>query len=308
MLVAEVAGLLVPALERGGVVVDCTLGRGGHAKRLLDEAPECFLVGIDRDARALEETRTHLAAYQGRIALVRDVFSHLASVLERLGIATVRGVLLDLGVSSPQLDEAHRGFSYRDDGPLDMRMDTAADLTADDVVNRYGEEELAQVIRMHGEERFARRIARAIVASRPVRSTGELAAVVTEAIPAPARRSGPHPARRTFQALRIEVNAELREIDEVLPVTVDRCEPGGRIAVLSYHSLEDRRVKRFFASQAQDCVCPPGLPVCACDARAELRVITRRAVVPSEAEKERNPRSRSARLRAAERLEVERAS
>lgn len=302
VLVAEVSGLLAPALERGGVVVDCTLGRGGHARRLLDDHPGCFIVGIDRDPGALEACRTYLGAYQGRTAFVRDEFSNLAAVLERLGIASVRGVLLDLGVSSPQLDEAHRGFSFRDDGPLDMRMDPSSGLSADAVVNTYEASALERIIRDYGEERFARRIARAIVNRRPVATTAALAEIVKEAIPAPARRTGPHPARRTFQALRIEVNDELREIDRVLPASVDACEPGGRVAVISYHSLEDRRVKRFFNEASKGCGCPPGLPVCVCGSKASLRVVTRRPVTATEEEVERNPRARSAKLRVAEKL------
>lgn len=303
VLVAEVSEQLGPALDGGGVVVDGTLGRGGHARRLLDDHPGCFVVGIDRDAGALEASRTNLGAYEERIAFVRDEFSNLTAVLERLGIASVRGVLLDLGVSSPQLDEAHRGFSFRDDGPLDMRMDPTSPLTAEVIVNTYEASALERIIRDNGEERFARRITRAILRNRPVTTTASLADIVKEAIPAPARRTGPHPARRTFQALRIEVNDELREIDKVLPAAQDALEPGGRMAVISYHSLEDRRVKRFFRDAAKGCECPPGLPVCMCGSTATLRIVTRRPLLPSEEEIERNPRARSAKLRVAERLE-----
>jgi 16S rRNA (cytosine1402-N4)-methyltransferase len=302
VLAREVTELLVPALERGGVVVDGTLGRGGHADRLLDAAPECFLVGIDRDEGSLEAARANLASYQGRTSFVRDNFSRLPSILERLGIASVRGVLLDLGVSSPQLDEAHRGFSFRDSGPLDMRMDPSAKLSAHDVVNGYEMGDLARIIRTYGEERFARRVARSIVDHRPIETTVELAEIVKQAIPAATRRTGGHPARRTFQALRIEVNAELRELEEVLPSAIDALEIGGRIAVISYHSLEDRQVKRVFQQEAQGCVCPVDLPVCACGAEARLRVLTRRPVTPSEQEIERNPRARSAKLRVAEKI------
>ena len=305
VLAREVADLLRPALERGGVVVDGTLGRGGHARALLDAAPRADLVGIDRDPDALEESRSNLAAYSERVRLVRDDFARLAPVLERLGIASVRGVLLDLGVSSPQLDDARRGFGYRAGGPLDMRMDPEQRLTADDVVNRYEEGELERVIRTYGEERFARRVARAIVAARPVRDTAHLAGVVRDAIPAATRRTGPHPARRTFQAIRIEVNDELGALERALPDVVDVLEPGGRAVVVSYHSLEDRIVKRFFAREADGCVCPPDFPVCRCDARARLRVLTRRPVRPRDDELARNPRASSARLRAAERIVAE---
>jgi 16S rRNA (cytosine1402-N4)-methyltransferase len=302
VLVSESVGLLVPALEHGGVVVDGTLGRGGHARRLLHEAPGCFLVGIDRDPESLDAARAYLSGYEERVALVRDNFANLAPVLERLGIEKVRGVLLDLGVSSPQLDEARRGFSFHESGPLDMRMDPAAELSARDVVNRYEARDLERVIRTYGEERFARRIARAIVKSRPLETTTELAEVVKLAIPAATRRTGPHPARRTFQALRIEVNAELRELEEVLPSAIEALEPGGRLAVISYHSLEDRQVKKVFQQEARGCVCPPDLPVCSCGAEARLRILTRKPVTPSEQELGRNPRARSAKLRAAERI------
>jgi 16S rRNA (cytosine1402-N4)-methyltransferase len=301
VLVSEVAEFLGPTLEHGGVVVDATLGRAGHAGALLEAFPTIFLVGIDRDPVSLEAAGTHLAAHQGRFALVRDNFSNLSAILERLGIASVRGVLLDLGVSSPQLDEAHRGFSFRDPGPLDMRMDPDANLSANEIVNTYAQADLEAVIRDLGEERFARRIARSIVSRRPITSTTELADIVKEAIPAATRRTGPHPARRTFQALRIETNAELAELDAVLPASMEACEPGGRIAAISYHSLEDRRVKRFFVNEARGCVCPPELPVCACGAKANLKLVTRRPVTPSETEIERNPRARSAKLRVAER-------
>ncbi|MGH2734150.1 MAG: 16S rRNA (cytosine(1402)-N(4))-methyltransferase RsmH, partial [Actinomycetota bacterium] len=236
------------------------------------------------------------------VRLVRDDFQNLAAVLERLGIASVRGVLLDLGVSSPQLDEAARGFSYRASGPLDMRMDPTQRLTAKDVVNDYPKQDLARVIRRYGEERFASRIAEAIARARPIEDTLGLAEVIKNAIPAATRRTGGHPAKRTFQALRIEVNRELDALDSVLPQAVDSLSAGGRVAVLTYHSLEDRTVKRFFAERARNCTCPPDFPVCTCGARAELRLVTRRAIKVDEAEALANPRSTSARLRVAERL------
>lgn len=302
VLAAEVIELLGPALEHGGTVVDGTLGRAGHALRILEAFPAVELVGIDRDAEALEESRTNLAPHQERVRLVRDEFSNLSAVLERLGYASVRGVLLDLGVSSPQLDEARRGFSFRNEGPLDMRMDPGGGLTARDVVNDYEERDLARVIKRYGEERFARRIAGAIVRARPIEDTVSLAEVVRDAIPAPARRTGGHPARRTFQALRIEVNDELGQLERVLPDAISVLAPGARIAVLSYHSLEDRIVKRTFAAEAKGCVCPPGFPVCTCGAEATLRVVTRKAVRPSAEEEARNPRASAARLRVAEKM------
>ena len=305
VLAGTVVDVLRPALEGGGVIVDATLGHGGHAIRLLEAAPAAELVGIDRDPEALEASRLRLEPLRHRIRLVHDDFARLTAVLERLGIASVRGVLLDLGVSSPQLDSARRGFSFRHEGPLDMRMDPTKRLTAHDVVNVYGVEELTRVIRTYGEERFAARIARAIDRARPIESTGALADVVKGAIPAPARRTGGHPARRTFQALRIEVNDELRALEAVLPAAADALEAGGRMAVISYHSLEDRRVKQFINEQARGCVCPPDFPVCRCGAEARLRVLTRRPVRPTEDEIADNPRASAAKLRAAERIFAE---
>jgi 16S rRNA (cytosine1402-N4)-methyltransferase len=305
VLVDRVLDVLLPALDGGGVVVDATIGRGGHASRLLDAAPQIELVGIDRDPEAVDAARARLSAHASRIRIVRDDFARLATVLERLGVATVRGVLFDLGVSSPQLDEAARGFSFRHDGPLDMRMDPSRRISADDVVNHYSERDLARVIRRYGEERWAARIARAIVGRRPLRSTAALAEVVSGAIPAPARRTGGHPARRTFQAIRIEVNDELAELSAALPAALGPMEAGARMVVVSYHSLEDRTVKRFFADAARGCICPPDFPVCRCGAEATLRVLTRRPVRPAPEEVDRNPRSSAAKLRAAERIEAE---
>jgi 16S rRNA (cytosine1402-N4)-methyltransferase len=302
VLAGEVTDFLAPALEEGGVFVDATLGRAGHATRILERAPSAFLVGIDRDPDALEASRATLAPFGDRFVLVRDDFSNLAAVLERLGVAPVRGVLLDLGVSSPQLDEPARGFSFRNAGPLDMRMDPSASLTANEVVNTYPQNELERVISRYGEERFARRIARSIISHRPIGDTEELAEIVKEAIPAATRRTGPHPARRTFQGIRIEVNGELEALARALPAAVGSTQPGGRLAVISYHSLEDRAVKRFFLDEARDCVCPPGLPVCSCDAEARIRIVTRKPVKPKDAEVEHNPRAKSAKLRVAERL------
>ncbi|MGH2699195.1 MAG: 16S rRNA (cytosine(1402)-N(4))-methyltransferase RsmH [Actinomycetota bacterium] len=305
VLAEEVAQALLPSLEHGGVLVDATLGRAGHAHRLLDAAEGFELVGLDRDPDALEAARADLAAYSGRIRLVRDDFKNLASVLERLGVAEVAGVLLDLGVSSPQLDEAQRGFSYRARGPLDMRMDPTTGATAYDVVNNYSSRDLAEVIRRYGEERFARRIAGAIERARPIEDTVTLAEIVKQAIPAATRRTGGHPAKRTFQAIRIEVNKELDALETVLPGAVQVLRPGGRLAVLSYHSGEDRIVKRFFTAGARGCTCPPDFPVCVCGAEATLRLVTRKPVTAGRMELERNPRAASARLRVAEKLGTE---
>jgi 16S rRNA (cytosine1402-N4)-methyltransferase len=302
VLAEEVTEALLPRLEHGGVLVDGTLGRAGHAHRLLDSSSSFELIGIDRDPDALEEARTVLAAHSSRVRLVRDDFQNLTSVLERLGVAEVAGILLDLGVSSPQLDEAHRGFSYRARGPLDMRMDPTGGPTAYDVVNNYSSRDLAEVIRRYGEERFARRIAAAIERARPIEDTLTLAEVVKQAIPAATRRTGGHPAKRTFQAIRIEVNKELDALESVLPGAVQALRPGGRLAVLTYHSLEDRIVKRFFVAGAQDCTCPPDFPICVCGAQASLRLVTRKPIAPGDAELARNPRAASARLRVAEKL------
>jgi 16S rRNA (cytosine1402-N4)-methyltransferase len=265
------------------------------------------LIGLDRDDEALEAAAERLAPFGNRVRLVHRDFGQLAEVLEELDEEQLAGVLYDLGVSSPQLDRADRGFRYRGDAPLDMRMDRSQPFTAADVVNGYDERRLAGVIGRLGEERFAGRIARAIVrrrAERPFESTEDLAAVVRDAIPAATRRTGPHPARRTFQAIRIEVNGELDALAASLPAAIDALRPGGRVAVISYHSLEDRIVKRTFAEGAKGCTCPPDLPVCVCGRQAALRVLTRRPVRPAEQEIEDNPRADSARLRVAERLEV----
>jgi 16S rRNA (cytosine1402-N4)-methyltransferase len=304
VLAGTVVDLLLPPLRDGGVLVDATLGRAGHALRLLEKARQARLVGIDRDPDALEASRSHLSGHARRVTLVRGDFKDLAAILERLGIEKVRGVLLDLGVSSPQLDAAHRGFGYRGDGPLDMRMDPGQRLSAHDVVNLYAEKDLARVISRYGEERFASRVARAIVHRRPVERTGELAEIVRAAIPAATRRTGGHPAKRTFQAIRIEVNGEITRLEDVLPQTIDVLDAGGRVVVISYHSLEDRVVKRFFNDAARGCVCPPDFPVCTCGAEARVKVLNRRPITPTEDETTANPRARSAKLRAAERLET----
>ena len=302
VLADAVVELLVPALRDGGIFVDATIGRGGHAARILDAAPRSELVGLDRDEDAVEESLTNLASYAQRVRITREDFAELTSVLERLGIEAVRGVLLDLGVSSPQLDDAGRGFSFRSEGPLDMRMDASARLNAEMVVNTYPQDELARVIRRYGEERFAGRVAKAIVAARPLTTTTELAEVVKAAIPAATRRTGGHPARRTFQAIRIEVNNELEQLERGLEAAVEALRPGGRIVVLTYHSLEDRLVKRYFADEVGSCTCPPDFPVCTCGAEARLRILTRRPVRPTQAEIDDNPRASAAKLRAAERI------
>ena len=302
VLVDRVIELLLPALSGGGVVVDATLGRGGHAAALLEAAPEIELIGIDWDAEALDESGANLSAYSQRVRTARADFASLTSVLERFGVASVRGVLFDFGVSSPQLDRPERGFSFRNEGPLDMRMDLSKPLTAAEIVNDYPEADLARVIRRFGEERFAGRIAKAIVKARPLATTTELAEVIRDAIPAATRRTGGHPARRSFQALRIEVNNELIQIQRALEQAIDVVEPGGRVATLTYHSLEDRIVKRSFIEESRGCTCPPDFPVCVCGAQARLRVVTKRPITAGEREIELNPRASAAKLRVAERL------
>jgi 16S rRNA (cytosine1402-N4)-methyltransferase len=303
-LLAEVMQHLSP--QPGAIIVDCTLGGAGHSVKIAEAiGPTGTLVGIDQDDAALEAASITLRLGQQTI-LIKGNFGDLDDLLAGADIPYANGFLFDLGVSSPQLDVADRGFSYRTDAPLDMRMDpTAGGITAADVVNSYQESDLARVIREYGEERWASRIAAFIVAARarrPVTTTSELVDIIKAAVPAAARKDGPHPARRTFQALRIEVNHELDVLASALQAAVRWLAPGGRVVVISYHSLEDRVVKRAFADLARGCTCPPDLPVCVCGAMPVLRVLTRKAVVPTPEEIERNPRSRSAKLRAAEKL------
>jgi 16S rRNA (cytosine1402-N4)-methyltransferase len=304
VLLAEVTHYL--SLRPGSIVVDCTLGGAGHASEIARSiAPDGLLVGIDQDDAALAAAADALRLGQQTI-LLKGNFGDLDTLLADSRIPYVDGFLFDLGVSSPQLDVPERGFSYHGDAPLDMRMDPAAGgITAADVVNSYQESDLARVIREYGEERWASRIAAFVVAARarrPVTTTSQLVDIIKSAVPAAARKDGPHPARRTFQALRIEVNHELDVLDTALEAAVRWLAPGGRVVVISYHSLEDRTVKQAFARLSQTCTCPPDLPVCVCGATPVVRVLTRRAVTPSAEELERNPRSRSAKLRAAEKL------
>lgn len=298
----EVVQLLKPA--SGGLIVDCTLGSGRHAEALLDELdPPIDLIGLDKDEAAIDRARANLSRFGGRVNLEHADFGQLEAVLDRKSKREVSGVLYDLGVSSPQLDLAERGFSYQRSGPLDMRMDrSAAGVSAMEVVNEYGEDELEKVISRYGEEPSARRIAKAIVGSRPIATTGELADVVTHAIPAARRRSGRHPARRTFQAIRIEVNQELDRLESsLLQAARVLKSPGGRIVAISYHSLEDRVVKTFMSSMTKGCVCPPRLPTCACGREPLMRPVTRKPMRPSDKEARANRRAASARLRCAER-------
>lgn len=296
----QIVDLLRPV--PAGTIIDATLGGGGHAERLLEAREDCRLVGIDRDPSALAAAGKRLAKFGDRVTLVHGSFDQLATIMTDLQIRDVSAALFDLGVSSPQLDRDERGFSYRNDGPLDMRMDPTRSWSARDVVNGYSEEELADVLRVNGDERFANRIARAIVANRPIESTLQLADIVRDAIPAPARRRGGHPAKRTFQAIRIEVNDELSQLPGAIDDAIDALQPGGRVAVLAYHSGEDRIVKdRFRMGATGGCTCPTGLP-CVCDAVQTVRLIRPGSIKPTPAEVERNPRASSARLRVVERL------
>ena len=313
-MLGRVLALLGPALASpGAVLVDATIGRGGHTIALLAAYPELVIVGVDRDADAISKSRQLLAAEPGgeggasgtsRVTLVHGRYDELPEILSELGYHHVQGVLFDLGVSSPQLDQPERGFSYAADAPLDMRMDRGQELTAADVVNTYSAGQLARVLREFGEERFAHRIAGAVVRERArsaITTTSRLSDIVRASIPAAARRTGGHPAKRTFQALRIEVNGELEVLGRALPGALGVLAIGGRIVVLAYHSLEDRIVKQELARQVTDRT-PPGLPLPLAASRPKFRLLTRGAERPSEEETARNPRAASARLRAAERV------
>lgn len=290
----------------GGIFVDCTLGGGGHSTEILKRTtPGGRLIGLDQDADAIAAAGEKLAGYGDRAMLVRENFSRLAQVLDNMGIKEVNGILFDLGVSSYQLDNPARGFSYMHDAPLDMRMNRENPETAGDIVNNWPEKELSRIIREYGEEKHAARIASFIArerGKRPIETTLRLVEIIKSAIPARDRREGPHPAKRTFQALRIAVNNELGIIRESIHAAVDRLAPGGRLCVITFHSLEDRLVKETFRKMARPCVCPRDFPVCACGREPVIRDVAPRGVTPSAEEIDKNPRSRSARLRIAEKI------
>ena len=302
VMVAEVVAWLRP--RPGARLVDATVGLGGHAAALLDAAPGSTLVGLDRDPAALAGARRSLARFGDRVVLRQDSFAELPAALGTCGWQDADAILLDLGVSSLQLDDPVRGFSFRSAGPLDMRMGPGAHCSAEDVVNTWAERDLAQIVATYGEEPRARRIARAIVRARPLRTTAELADVVQRALRVRPGTTRIHPATRTFQAIRIAVNDELGALDRLLAEGWSLLRPGGRLAILAYHSLEDRRVKEAFRRWAADCLCPPGMPQCTCGWSRKVRLMTRRPLTPSAEEVAANPRARSARLRVVERLET----
>ncbi|QZY57190.1 16S rRNA (cytosine(1402)-N(4))-methyltransferase RsmH [Crassaminicella profunda] len=293
-------------IKPNGIYVDGTLGGGGHSSKICESlGRDGLLIGVDQDQDALDAAKRRLEKYENQKIFVHSNFSNIKNVLTELNIDAIDGVVLDLGVSSYQLDEGSRGFSYMQDAPLDMRMDRTKNFTASDVINGYSEEELTRIIKMYGEERWAKRIAQFIVQERNEKSidtTGELVEIIKSAIPAAARRDGPHPAKRTFQAIRIEVNNELGIIEQTIRDVSEKLNPGGRISIITFHSLEDRIVKNTFKDLSTACKCPPELPICMCGGKAVLKRITRKPIIPSDKEIEMNPRSRSAKLRVAEKV------
>ncbi|GIO30537.1 MULTISPECIES: 16S rRNA (cytosine(1402)-N(4))-methyltransferase RsmH [Paenibacillus] len=300
-------------IKRDGIYVDCTLGGAGHSSLIASKLGEYGrLIALDQDDWALDNAREKLAPYADKVSLVKTNFRHLEETLKELavpmkdGVPQVDGILYDLGVSSPQFDEGERGFSYNHDAPLDMRMDQSSDLTAWHIVNEWPEQEIARVLYQYGEEKFSRRIAKFIVEHRaqsPIQTTGQLVDIIKEGIPAAARRTGGHPAKRSFQALRIAVNDELRAFEESLHQAVRCLAPGGRVSVITFHSLEDRICKQIFNGYVGKCTCPPDFPMCVCGGgRGELKLVNRKPIVPGEEELEQNPRARSAKLRVAEKL------
>lgn len=302
------------SIKPDGIYVDCTLGGAGHSERIAAQlGTGGRLIGLDQDDAALAFAGEKLAPYGDKVTLVKTNFRYIRQALEKAGVPLsaegvpqVDGILLDLGVSSPQLDDAERGFSYHQDAELDMRMDQTAPLTARQLVNEWPEAELARILFEYGEEKFARRIASVIVKARektPVETTGQLAELIKEGIPAAARRTGGHPAKRSFQAIRIAVNDELGALEEVLEQGIQCLKPGGRMSVITFHSLEDRIVKQAFARHIESCTCPPDFPICVCGRKSILRLVNRKPIVPGDQELELNQRARSSKLRVAEKLD-----
>lgn len=302
MLHEAVDGLAVS----DGVYVDCTAGGGGHSLEIVKRIENGRLVAVDQDKTAIEAARERLRDHLDKVTFVNENFENIASALDRLSIDKISGALIDLGVSSYQLDTPERGFSYKYEAPLDMRMDESATLTAYDVVNGYDESELKRILYAYGEEQYAPSIAAAIVRHRevsPVKSTLELVDIIRSAMPPKALVGGHHPAKKSFQAIRIEVNRELSVIEPTIRALVDRLAPGGRIAIITFHSLEDRIVKQTFASLAQGCTCPRSFPICVCGNKPKIKLVNKKTILPSEEELEVNPRSRSAKLRIAEKIQ-----
>lgn len=292
--------------EPDHIYVDCTLGGAGHSGRILQaSSPTGRLIAIDQDLTAIANAQNVLAPYDGRFTIVHSNFRRLEEIVAELGLEGVDGVLFDLGVSSPQLDEGERGFSYQHDAPLDMRMDKTQPFTAHDLVNTYSQNELAKILFEYAEEKWSKRIAEFIVRERakgPIETTGQLVDIIKAAIPAAARREGPHPAKRTFQAIRIAVNDELNVFAEAIQQAIRVLNPGGRVAIITFHSLEDRIAKLALQEAAKGCICPPQLPICQCSNEPKVKIITRKPIMPSEEELAHNPRARSAKLRIAEKL------
>lgn len=292
-------------IKEDGVYVDGTLGGGGHSYRILAQCPKTALIGIDRDPEAIEAAKKRLSEFSGRVTFVNRNFGEIKDILNELGIEFINGAVLDLGVSSYQLDNAGRGFSYMNNAPLDMRMNRSDDLSAYDVINRYSLDELTRIFFEYGEEKWSRRIADFIIRERekkPIETTFELVDIIKAAIPKKARLDGGHPAKRIFQAVRIEVNGELRILEAAIKDFIDVLAPGGRLAVITFHSLEDRIVKQTFAALAKGCTCPKEFPVCVCGKKPQIRLLTRKPIEPGKEEIENNSRSKSAKLRVAEKL------
>jgi len=305
IMAPEVIEALAP--ERGGIYVDCTAGGGGHSLEIAKKLPDgSRLICLDRDDEAIDACTKRLADYSDRVTIVKSNFRNIASALDMLGIDKIDGVMWDIGLSSHQLDDGDRGFSYSKEAPLDMRMDQTEGKSAYDVVNYYTASELTKIIKDYGEERFASRIANLIVEKRaehPIETTTELADIVSAAIPAPVRKKeAQNPARRTFQAIRIEVNGELDSIEPAIRDAASRLRPGGRMAVITFHSLEDRITKDVFRSLASGCTCPPEFPVCVCGKTPDIKLLSKKPIIPSDEEMAENPRSRSAKLRTAEKI------
>ena len=284
-------------LKTGKIFVDGTMGGGGHSERIL-QCSQAKLIAVDKDDQAFGYAKKRLEAYGDRVVFVKNDFKEIKKILEQLNIAQIDGMVLDLGVSSFQLDDAERGFSYMKDAPIDMRMDRSAAFSAYDVVNGYDKQELQKIIYEYGEEKFGSRIAEAIIRNRPIKTTLQLADIIKQAIPASHRRTGPHPAKRTFQALRIEVNNELGILQQTIEDIIDVLAPGGVVSIITFHSLEDRIVKNTFRTAEHPFTCPPEFPQCICGKKSKGKVLTRKPILPSEGEVELNPRARSAKLRA----------